>query len=202
MAEGQLRWENKNLTSAENLKLVTAQKPTFNSSILVAYPRLNQGEWISPLVHSQHKLDSVEGGEVQGQRKIYSIYGVFNKKKKIKRNLLESNSENEEADFLRFFVIESLEEFYLAKLSPFLIEKFISTRATPKTVKKTRNGNLLVEVDSRRATENIFKMKTFHPTKYRAYPLVKLNISKGVIRSRELALATEEEIASALGKQT
>ena len=77
----------------------------------------------------------------------------------------------------------------------------ISTRASPKNVKKTRNGNLLVEVDSRRQAENILKIKTFHTTKCRAYPHEKLNTSKGVIRSRELALATEDEIASALGKQ-
>ena len=38
-------------------------------------------------------------------------------------------------------------------------------------------------------------------TKYRAYLYEKFNTSKGVIRSRELALATEDEIASALGKQ-
>ena len=43
-------------------------------------------------------------------------------------------------------------------------------------------------------------MKTFQTTKCRAYPHDKLNISKGVIRSRELALVTGEEIASALGK--
>ena len=42
MAEGQLRWENGNLNGAENLKLATARKPTL--SIVVAYPRLNQGE--------------------------------------------------------------------------------------------------------------------------------------------------------------
>ena len=30
--------ENRNLTSAENLKLATARKPTLNSSILVTYP--------------------------------------------------------------------------------------------------------------------------------------------------------------------
>ena len=30
--------ENRNVTSAENLKLVTVRKPTLNSSILVAYP--------------------------------------------------------------------------------------------------------------------------------------------------------------------
>ena len=45
------------------------------------------------------------------------------------------------------------------------------------------------------------KIKTFHTTKCRAYPHEKLNTSKGVIRSRELALVTEDEKASALGKQ-
>ena len=75
--------------------------------------------------------------------------------KKTKRNLSESDSENEAADFPRFIVIESFEEVCLAKLSPFLIEKVISTTASSKTVKKTRNGNLLVEVDSRRQAENI-----------------------------------------------
>ena len=96
------------------------------------YLRLNQGEWVSPLVYSQHKLDSVVSGGAQGHRKIYSIYGIF--KWKTKRNLSESNSENEVTDFLRFIVIESLEEVWLAKFSPFLIEKVISARDTPKTV--------------------------------------------------------------------
>ena len=48
--------------------------------------------------------------------------------------------------------------------------------------------------------QKTLKIKTFH-TKCRAYPDEKLNTSKGVIKSRELALATEVEIASALGKQ-
>ena len=121
--------------------------------------------------------------------------------KKSKQNLFESDSENEAANFPRFVVIESLEEVYLAKFWPFLIEKVISTRASPKTVKKTRNHNLLVEVDSWKQAENIFKIKTFLTTKCGAYPHEKLNTSKGVIRSRELALATEDKIASALGKQ-
>ena len=84
----------------------------------------------------------------------YTAYMVSSNKK-TKRNLSESDSENEAADFPRFIVIESLEEVCLAKFSPFLIEKVISTRASPKTVKKTRNGNLLVEVDNQRQAENI-----------------------------------------------
>ena len=131
------------------------------------------------------------GGGVQSQRKTYSIYSVF-KLKKNKRNLLESDSENEAAELLRLIVIESLEAICLAKFSHF---------ASPKTVKKTRNGNLLVEVDSRRQVENILRMKTFHATKCRVYPHEKLNTPKSVIRSRELALSTEEGIALALGKQ-
>ena len=130
----------------------------------------------------------------------YTAY-MASSNKKSKRNLSKSDSENEAADFPRFNVIESLEEVCLAKFFPFLIEKVISTRASPKTVKKTRNGNLLVEVDSRRQAENMLKIKTFHTTKCRAYPHEKLNTSKGVIRRRELALATEDKIASALGKQ-
>ena len=122
--------------------------------------------------------------------------------KKSKRNLSESDSENEAADFPRFIVIKSLEKFCLAKFSPFLIKKVISTRANPKTVKKTRNGNLLVEVDSQKQAENILKIKTFHTTKCRAYLHEKLNTSEGVIRNRELALATEDKIASALGKRS
>ena len=41
----------------------------------------------------------------------------------------------------------------------------------------------------------------FHTTKCRAYSHEKVNTSKGVIRSRDLALATEEEMSAALGKQ-
>ena len=109
--------------------------------------------------------------------------------KKSKRNLSESDSENEAADFPRFIVIDSLEEVCQANFSPFFIEKVISTRASPKTVKKTRNGYLLVEVDSRIQPENINK-----------------NVSYDQMQSvpawenqhfQELALATEDEI----GKQ-
>ena len=38
-------------------------------NILVVYPRLNQGEYISSLVHSKLKFVSEAGGEAQGQRK-------------------------------------------------------------------------------------------------------------------------------------
>ena len=185
--------ENRNLTSAE--KLATARKPTLNSSILVAYPLSRPRRMGYPLgLFTSWTPWWVE--ERRASEK-YTAY-MASSNKKTKRNQTRRMKQQTSP---RFIVIESLEEVCLVKFSPFLIEKVISTRASLKTVKKTRNGNLLVEVDNRSQAENILKIKTFHTTKCRAYLHEKLNTSKGVIRSRELALATEDEIASALGKQ-
>ena len=52
-----------------------------------------------------------------------------------------------------------------------------------------RNGNFVVEVDCRKPSEN------------KKFAHERLNISKGIIRNRELVLTTEEEMAAALGKQ-
>ena len=51
--------------------------------------------------------------------------------------------------------MESLDEIKLDQLSPFLIEKIISSRCKPKHVKKLRNGNLLVEVQIKKQAKNI-----------------------------------------------
>ena len=82
---------------------------------------------------------------------------LFNKKTKLK--LSKSDWENEAANFPRFIVIKFLAKVCLVKFSPFLIEKVLSTRVTPRNVKKTRKQNLFVEVDSRRQAGNILKMK-------------------------------------------
>ena len=112
--------ENRNLTSAENLKLATARNPTY-SSILVAYHPSQPRRMGYPLGSFPTQVELRAGWWSSGPVKIYSIYGVF--KQKSKRNLSESDSENEAADLPRFIVIESLEEVCLAKFSPFLIEK-------------------------------------------------------------------------------
>ena len=61
----------------ENLKSTRVQKPTPSSRILVVFPRLNQGEWIFPLVHTQHNLEFVMSGWIKDQWKINITYGVF-----------------------------------------------------------------------------------------------------------------------------
>ena len=173
MAEGQLRWENRNLTRAENLKFATARKPTLSPSIYISPSRSKQ--MVFPLVHSQHKFDSVLGGEAQGEH-LWRL--------QTKRNQSKSDSENEAAEFPRLIVMEFLDKVCFVKLSSLLIENLFQQGL----LKKTRNGNLLVEADGRWKTENILKMKIFHTTKCRAYLHERLNISKGVIiRSRELA---------------
>ena len=82
-----------------------------------------------------------------------------NTNKKSKEILSESNSENEVTKFPRVIVFESWEENLLAKLSPFLIEKIVSSRANLLTVKKFRSSNLLVEVDYKNIPKTLIKMK-------------------------------------------
>ena len=80
------------------------------------YPRLSQGEWVSPLVYSQHKLDSVVV-EHRTNEKHTPIMASF---KKSKRYLSDSETES---DFPRFIIIESLQDTKLDQLSPFFDQK-------------------------------------------------------------------------------
>lgn len=56
---------------------------------------------------------------------------MANMNKKTQRNLYNSEIEAR-TKFPSFIVIESLEKTLLANLSPFLIEKVITSRATPQ----------------------------------------------------------------------
>ena len=106
-----------------------------------------------------------------------------------------------EGNFPRFLVIELIENKKMGNLSPFLIEKVLSTKSNPKMIKKTKDGNLLVEITNLRDAQSLLKMKNFHEYKCKVFPHKTLNTSKGVVRSYELSLATEEEIKTELAKQ-
>ena len=59
-------------------------------------------------------------------------------------------------------MIKSLVEALFAKLSPFLIEKIVSSWENPQTVKKIKSGNILVEVDKEHAKNlSDHEMKNF-----------------------------------------
>ena len=50
---------------------------------MVVYPCLNQGKWVSPLIHFQQKLDSIVGGRAQDQQqKKNHLWHLLTKKQK------------------------------------------------------------------------------------------------------------------------
>ena len=59
-------------------------------------------------------------------------------------------------------------------------------------MKKVTSGNLLLEVDNKKHTESLIKMKIFYSLKCKVYPHAKRNTSKGVISNKELSVATPE----------
>ena len=126
---------------------------------------------------------------------------AFSSSKKLKRTLTEAESDYKGVtSFPRFIIIEST-EMPITNLSPFLIEKVISSNMSPVHVKKIKNQSLLVEVDKRKNADFLLKMTKFHTINIKTYPHKSLNISKGVVRSKELSLCTIEEIKKEMKKQ-
>ena len=113
----------------------------------------------------------------------------------------DSDSETLSLSFPHFVVLESLEDKQLAKLSPFVIEKTISGIVKPISVKKLKDGTLLIEVEKKTYADNLIKMKSFHGLKIKGYAHTSLNTSKGVVRSSELSLCSLEEIKTHLQNQ-
>ena len=119
---------------------------------------------------------------------------AFSSSKKLKRTRMETESNYEGVvSFPRFIIIESTET-PITNLWPFLIEKVISSNMTPVHVKKLKNQTLLVEVDKRKNADFLLKMTKIHTINVKTYPHKSLNISKGVVRSKELSLCTIAEI--------
>ena len=79
----------------------------------------------------------------------------------------DSDCEIRLSSFPHFVVLESVEEKQLSQLNPFVIAKNISGIVTPKSVKKLRNGTILIEVDRKSYAENLLKMKEFANIKVR-----------------------------------
>ena len=123
--------------------------------------------------------------------------------KNSKRLHVDSDSSDNEPcrAFPRFIVLESAEEAKITDLSPFVIQKVISSNIAPKTVKTLKNKTLLVEVEKEKHANFLLGMNTFHNLQIRAYPHKNLNTSKGVVRSKDLSVCTIEEIKKELNNQ-
>ena len=98
----------------------------------------------------------------------------------------DSDCEIQLSSFPHFVVLESVEEKQLSQLNPFVIAKIISGIVTPKSVKKLRNGTILIEVDRKSYAENLLKMKEFANIKIKSFPHLSLNSSRHNCQSSPL----------------
>ena len=106
-------------------------------------------------------------------------------------------------NFAKFLIIESKnKEKPITSLSPFVIEKQIEAQiGTAKSVKKLKNGTLLVETTRKTQTENLKKLDLFFGVPVAVTEHKSLNTSKGIIRNPILKSETEENILEYLKPQ-
>ena len=126
--------------------------------------------------------------------------------KKRTRSQLDSDSESETGNatlYPRFLTIESTDPSRpLSKLSPFVIEKCISSIATsPKSCQKLKSGALLVEMTNKVHVESLLKLKQFFSIPSQCKPHASLNTSRGIIRCPDLADVSIEDIIEGLADQ-
>ena len=100
----------------------------------------------------------------------------------------------------RVLVIHSQEERSVSSLSPFVIEKVLDGMiGTPKSIKKLRSGDLLVEYETEKQIEKRLRLNKFHDLKV----TVSLHCSscKGVVRCPDLKGVSEQEILEEMREQ-
>ena len=103
----------------------------------------------------------------------------------------------------RFLVVTSTsDDKPLSKLSPFAVQKGIEgVVGTPKSIKRLRSGDLLVEVNRSSQADNLLKTKLFVNVPIQVTPHRSLNSSKGVIRCLDIKNCSDEEILDGLASQ-
>ena len=103
----------------------------------------------------------------------------------------------------RFLVLSSSgDDGALSKLSPFAVSKGIEgVVGTPKSIKRLRSGDLLIEVSRSTQAHNLLKIKSFVNVPVQVSPHRSLNSSKGVIRCPDIKDCSDEEILDNLASQ-
>ncbi|KAJ8043222.1 hypothetical protein HOLleu_10217 [Holothuria leucospilota] len=115
-----------------------------------------------------------------------------------------SSSDTEAAPIWpRFLVISSCGDGKgLTSLSPFAINKGIEgVVGTPKSIKRLRSGDILVEVSRSTQANNLLKTTSLIDTPIQVTPHRSLNSSKGVIRCPDIKNCSDEEILDNLASQ-
>jgi hypothetical protein len=130
--------------------------------------------------------------------------GTYSDRKRLRLATFSSDSEDEKKHYFdKFYIIESLEQGKtFSNVSPFEIEKSIKSEVgNVNTVKKLRDGKLLVEILRQKQGINLQKIDSFCKIKCQVSPHKTLNTSKGVIRDRRLFCASEDEMKNELASQ-
>ena len=96
----------------------------------------------------------------------------------------------------RFLVIHSQEERSVSSLSPFVMEEVLNGMAgEPRSIKKLRSGDLLVEYANKKQIESLLRLKNIHDLKVQVSLHGSLNTCKGVVRCPDLKGVGEHCIA-------
>ncbi|GFV52882.1 uncharacterized protein TNCV_2875501 [Trichonephila clavipes] len=100
------------------------------------------------------------------------------------------------------FLILSLPNHEMSQKSPFAIQKALKgIGGDPKSVKKLRSGDLLIETVSALQTKSFLSAKVFLDCPLIVTPHRSLNSSRGVISEPDLLCASEAEILEGLSDQ-
>ncbi|GFV89068.1 putative RNA-directed DNA polymerase from transposon BS [Trichonephila clavipes] len=90
----------------------------------------------------------------------------------------------------------------MGKKSPFLIQKaLVGIGGEPKSVKRLRSGDLLLETNSALQTKSFLLAKTFLDSPVNIIPHKSLNTSRGVISEPDLLTTPEAEILDGFSDQ-
>ncbi|GFY31879.1 uncharacterized protein TNCV_2620161 [Trichonephila clavipes] len=115
--------------------------------------------------------------------------------------VLPNLSIDETAQRVRFLLI-SLPNNALSIKSPFTIHKALKgISGEPKSVKRLRSGDLLVETSSSTQTKYFLLAKTFLDSPVNIIPHKSLNTSRGVISETDLLTTSEAEILEGFSHQ-
>ena len=94
------------------------------------------------------------------------------------------------------------DEKSLSRLSTFAIQKGIQCLVgEPKTIKRLRSGDLLIEVDRETHSTKLLAITELAQVPVKVSPHRTLNTSKGVLKTPELKNTTREELLTQLKKQ-
>jgi len=106
-------------------------------------------------------------------------------------------------NFARWLVIESNDSDQpLTRLSPFVLGKALNAQiGTLKSIKRLQRGDVFVETDRSTYSRMLLGLTQLAGVPVKVSPHISLNTSRGVIRSRDIAGCSVEEIVEELQPQ-